>query len=87
MEKVKDYVLRRKKPVTLDELMDRFLISRSTAYKAVNELLSSGKVRRFVRNRKTHFQSNAGSNRPGSGKSFGRKTLLFLQYLEESRQR
>ena len=87
MEKVKEYVLRRKKPVTLQELMDRFLISRSTAYKVVNSLLSEGKVRRFVRNRQTHFQSNAGSDRQSSRKSLGRKTLLFLQYLEESRQR
>jgi Fe2+ or Zn2+ uptake regulation protein len=87
VERVKEYVLRRKKPVTLQELMDRFLISQGTAYRVVNSLLSEGKVRRFVRNRKTHFQSNPTGNRPGSGKSLGRKTLLFLQYLEESRQR
>ena len=87
MEKVKEYVLRRKKPVTLDELMERFLISRGTAYRVVNSLLSEGKVRRFVRNRKTHFQSHVGADRPSGGKSLGRKTLLFLQYLEESGKR
>lgn len=85
MQKVREYLLYRKKAITVQEIMDRFLISQSTAYKAINSLLSEGRLRRVRRNNKTYFQPNPEGNRPGSGQSARGKSLLFVRLVEEFR--
>ena len=86
MERIKNYIMSRRL-VTVEEIMDRFLVGRTTAYKALNSLLSEGKVRRYVKNRKRYFRPNNSPNL-GSGHQGIRKEMLFqLPDLEELRSR
>ena len=87
MQKVKDYILTRKKPVTVEELTKRFLVSQTTVYKAINSLLSEGRLKRVRRNGKTYFQPNPEGNRPSSGQSPGGKSLFLVQLVEAVRAR
>lgn len=85
MQRIKDFVLSRKRPVTVEDIMDRFLVSRTTACNAINSLLFEGKVRRLVKNRKYHYQPNHRANFGGGHKSLGAKVLFQLPELERLR--
>ena len=87
MQKVKDYILTRKKPVTVEELTKRFLVSQTTVYKAINSLLSEGRLKRVRRNGKTYFQPNPEGNRAGSGQGSRGKSLFLVQLVEAVRAR
>jgi DeoR/GlpR family transcriptional regulator of sugar metabolism len=77
VERIKNYIMSRKL-VTLEEVMDRFLVSRTTAYKAVNSLLSEGKVRRYVKGRKRYYRPNAGTNIRSGNQGVRQEVLLQL---------
>ena len=87
MQKVRDYILYRKKAITVQEIMERFLVSQTTVYKVINSLLSEGRLKRVRRNGKTYFQPNPEGHRPGSGKGSRGKSLFFLQLVEKVRAR
>lgn len=87
MQKVREYLLYRKKAITVQEIMDRFLVSQTTAYKAINSLLSEGRLRRVRRNNKTYFEPNAEGNRSGSGQGAWGKSLFLVRLVEAVRSR
>ena len=66
MQKVKDYILSRKR-VTVEEIMQRFLVSQTTVYKAINSLLSEGRLKRVNQRKKRYFQSYPEGIGRGSG--------------------
>ncbi len=86
MERIKSYIMSRKL-VTLDQIMDRFMVSQATAYKAVNSLLSEGKIRRYVKNRKRYYRPNHSPNIGSGHQSIRKEMLLQLPDLEELRSR
>ena len=87
MQKVREYLLYRKKAITVQEIMDRFLISQSTAYKAINSLLSEGRLRRVRKNSKTYFEPNFERNRPSGSKGARGKSLFLVRLVEAVRSR
>jgi DeoR/GlpR family transcriptional regulator of sugar metabolism len=86
VERIKSYIMSRKL-VTLDQIMDRFMVSQATAYKAVNSLLSEGKIRRYVKNRKRYYRPNHSPNIGSGHQSIRKEMLLQLPDLEELRSR
>lgn len=87
MQRIKEFVLNRKRPVTIEDIMDRFLVSRTTAYKAVNSLLSEGRLRRVRKNSKTYFEPNPEGNRPSGSKGARGKSLFLVRLVEAVRSR
>jgi len=87
VQKVRDYLLHRKKAITVQEIMERFLVSQTTVYKVINSLLSEGRLRRVRKNGKTYFQPNLERNRPSSGQGSRRNSLFFMQLVEKVRAR
>ena len=80
MNRYETYILSRKR-VSIEEVMHHFLVSESTVRKAVNSLLSQGKVKRIVRNRKRYITHTEG-NRPSGHQSTRREKVLHLPNLE-----
>ena len=87
MESIKDYIIRRKTPVSIQQIMHRFQVSQSSAYKVVNLLLSEGKIKRVTKHKKRFFQSNATTDQRRRHKSSWAKVLFQLPDLEEIRRR
>jgi ribosomal protein S25 len=87
VEKVRDYIIKRKTPVSIQQIMHRFHVSQSYAYKVVNSLLSEGKVRRVIKYKKSFFQSKSTTDQRRRNKSSGGKVLFQLPDLEEIRSR
>ena len=87
MQKVREYLLYRKKAITVQEIMERFLVSQTTAYKVINSLLSEGRLKRVRRGGKTYFQPNPEGHRPGSGQGARGKSLFLVQLVEAVRAR
>lgn len=80
MNRYEAYILSRKR-VSIEEVMRHFLVSESTVRKAVNSLLSQGKVRRIVRNRKRYFTNTEG-HRPSGHQGVRREKVLCVPNLE-----
>ena len=83
MNRYEQFILSRKK-VTIQQIMDHFLVSQTTAYKAVNSLLSQGRLKRYVHNRKRYYTSG---HRPSSEPRLGGQVLFQLPELPKSRER
>lgn len=86
MERIRSYIMARKL-VTLEDITQRFLVSKATAYKAINSLLSEGRLRRYVKGRKRYYRPNPGTNLRGSHQSSRAEMLLQLPDLEIIRSR
>ena len=86
MERIKSYIMSRRL-VTVEEIMDRFLVGRTTAYRALNSLLSEGKVRRYVKDRKRYFRPNHSPNLTSGHQGIRKEMLFQLPDLEELRSR
>ena len=80
-------IISRKTPVSIQQIMHRFQVSQSYAYKAVNSLLSEGKIKHVNKHKKRFFQSNFTTDQRRRYKSSGAKVLFQLPDLEEIRSR
>ena len=86
MEKIRNYILS-KKLVTRQEIMDRFMISKTTADNAINSLRSEGRVRGYVKDRKQYFRTNHRPNLTSGHQSLGKEMLLQMPDLDAIRSR
>lgn len=84
MSRREEFILSRKQ-VTIQDIMDRFLVSKATARRTVNSLLSQGRIKRIVRKGKVYF-CDAEANRPSSVESVRREVLLRMSSVAQTRR-